>query len=296
MSLLVLPYRCRRLRAAAQIANGDKLTASYALELFPSTAQGSPLTSPEKKRDITVVPAGSSPACVSQQPTSSYTGTSSSQSPASAKSSTSLTDPSPSPKSCRSRHRRRHQAGTPLISKTTDFKAPSQVHTPPAGETQPPREHQTGGHSTPSADKGRGSQRSPKAKQRATDGEPKPEQKIESTTTTKCVVIPEAMPESILELGAVQQQQQDPEPRQQEVRGVLKKRNPSLQPSLASRRGSTFARQPLLSRASLDNVTERRNLLAPQNSQSDSRAPADRVSSLCFNGAEQQTSSLRVRA
>ncbi|XP_065298882.1 uncharacterized protein [Dermacentor albipictus] len=260
------------------------------------TAQGSALPSPEKKRDVTVVPAGSWPACVSQPPTSSCTGTSSSPSPVSAKSSTSLTDPSPSPRSSRSRHRRRHQADTPLISKTTDFKARSQVHAPPAGETQPPREHQTGGHSPPPADKRRGSRRSSKVTQRVTDGEPKPEQKIESTTTSKCVVLPEAMPEAILELGAVQQQQQDPEPRQPEVRGVLKKRNASLQSSLASRRDSAFARQPLLSRASLDNVTDRRNLLAPQTSQSESRAPADRVSSFCFNGAEQQTSSLRVRA
>ncbi|XP_049270646.1 uncharacterized protein LOC119390195 [Rhipicephalus sanguineus] len=245
-----------------------------------STAQCSAMASPENKRDTIALPADSYAAAVSQQPTSSTSGTWSSPSPGLGKSAASIANPSPS----RMRAKRRQQAVSSLSTKTL-IQAPMQ----PAGETRQSRDQQS--QSASLTEKKLESQRSPKPKQTATPtSEPKPELKaVEPSATPKCVVVPEKKAEAQLAVAVEQQQQQDTETKQ-EVRGVLKKRNTSLQPSLGSRRGSVLARKSLLPQASVD------SLVAPQTPLIDSKAPVDKVSSIYYTGAEQQTSSLKVRA
>ncbi|KAH6934023.1 hypothetical protein HPB50_019490 [Hyalomma asiaticum] len=266
-------------------------TVPTSIAISPSTptyltAQCSALTSPENRRRSSALPADSLSAVVSQHPSSSTSGTSASPSPGSAKSAASAAKGSPSPNTHRTRPMRRQQGGTPLPSK-----ARTQAPISPASEAQQSREQLAASLSTPSTENKADSPCPEKAKPRVTTAvEPKAEPKfVESTATTKCVVIPETTAEAILEPGVEQQQQQDTEPKQ-EVRGVLKKRNTSRRPSIASRSGSVLGRKCLLPRASLENV------VPPQTLGSDSKAPVDRVSSFCFTGAEQQTSSMKVRA
>ncbi|KAH8039443.1 hypothetical protein HPB51_007321 [Rhipicephalus microplus] len=126
-----------------------------------------------------------------------------------------------------------------------------------------------------------------------TTPESKPELKaVEAAVSTKCVVIPEA--KAAAALGVQQLAHQDREPKQ-EVRGVLKKRSASLQPSLVNRRDSVLATKEDTSKSPLPHASLD-NLAALQTPLSDTKVPGDKVSSLYYTGVEQQTSSLKVRA
>ncbi|XP_075744468.1 uncharacterized protein LOC142803242 isoform X2 [Rhipicephalus microplus] len=252
-----------------------------------STAPSSAMPSPENKLGSIAPPADSSSAAVSQQPPSSISATTPSPSPGSAKGVASVANPPASPKSSRKSAKRRQQAVSSASSKAR-IKAP----TPLAGEIRQSCEQQN--QSASLTAKKLGSRRSPKAKQTPlTTSESKPELKaVEAAVTTTCVVIPEA--KAAPALGVQQQVQQDCEPKQ-EVRGVLKKRSASLQPSLVNRRDSVLATKEDTSKSPLPHASLD-NLAALQTPLSDSKAPGDKVSSLYYTGVEQQTSSLKVRA